>query len=407
MVKPLWADRRILLAFGLLLAILVLGLSGTWALSEQGRRITTYSYTRAACSAAAGVVVEDLRTLSGGPADIGMPAYERVRRHLARVRGANPDARFVYLMALRGSEVVFLADAEPPDSPDASMPGDPYPEASPELREALATGAAFVEGPLADRWGEWVTGFAPVHDDQTGDVIAMLGLDWDARQWRRHNSIYRWFGLLLTVFPLLLAGAVFAGLVRVERVNLLLTEEMKERRRIQAELERLSKQDPLTGLANRRTFDMMFDLEWRRALRAQLPLSLIMIDVDWFKAYNDHYGHQRGDEVLKRIGEAIREAVKRAGDEPARYGGEEFVVILPAADAEGAFHVAEGIRANVESLAIVHEHAPQGPNLTVSVGVATARPTVADNPSTLIARADQALYRAKSAGRNRVEREVC
>jgi len=406
MAKPLWADRKILFALGLLLAILVLGLAGTWALSEEGRRITADTWVRAARSAAAGIAAEDLEPLSTGPGDSGAPAFERVRQHLSRVRSANPDARFVYLMALRNDQVVFVADAEPEDSPDASAPGDLYPEASPKLVEAFASGIAFLEGPLRDRWGEWVSGFAPVRDPETGKAVAMLGLDWDAREWHLEINIYRWFGLMLTVFPLLLAGAVFAGLVRVERVNLLLTEEMKERRRIQAELERLSKMDPLTGLANRRTFDMMYDLEWRRALRAQLPLSLVMIDVDWFKAYNDHYGHQQGDAALRRIGEAIRDSVKRAGDEPGRYGGEEFVAILPSAGPEGACHVAETIRANVEALAIAHEAAGHGSCLTVSVGVATVMPTTADAPGTLIARADQALYRAKSAGRNRVERDL-
>lgn len=401
-----WFGRRIVLASISLAAILVLGLAGTWALGERGRNATNSGYVRAARTAAASFAAGDIRGVTAAAQELGTPAYDSIRQRLERIRRANPDARFVYLMIMREGTVSFLADAEPPESPDASQPGDLYPEASAALLEAFATGEPFIEGPLTDRWGEWITGFAPVLEEESGAVLAMLGIDWDARNWRATLAIYYWLGLALTVFPLLLATAIFIGLVRAERINLMLTEEMKERRLIQAELERLSKQDPLTGVANRRTFDMMFDLEWRRALRAQLPVSLIMIDVDEFKAYNDQNGHQAGDEALQRIAGAIRTAVKRAGDEPVRYGGEEFAVILPAADAEGAFHVAEEIRREVEQQAIVRDAKSRDSYLTVSIGVATVSPTTNDVPAVLVFRADQALYHAKAAGRNIVKSDV-
>lgn len=405
MHRVAWLDRRVALASLFLMAILVFGLAGTWVLTQQGLKETNGSYVRAAITAAACFAPDDIRRVAGTAEDFDNPGYEQLRQRLERIRDANPDARFVYLMALRDGAVHFLADAEPPESPDASKPGDPYPEASPELVAAFSSGKPFIEGPLADRWGEWITGFAPIIDKESGLVLAMLGIDWDARHWREYLAVYNWLGLALTVFSLVLATAIFVGLVRAERINVMLTEEMKERRRIQEELERLSKQDPLTGVANRRTFDMMFDLEWRRALRAQLPISLVMIDVDEFKAYNDHNGHQAGDEALQRIAGAIKTAVKRAGDEPARYGGEEFAVILPAADAEGAFHVAEEIRSEVERQAIARDKQSPGRHLTVSVGVATITPTTDDACAALITRADQALYRAKAAGRNVVVRD--
>jgi diguanylate cyclase (GGDEF)-like protein len=138
-------------------------------------------------------------------------------------------------------------------------------------------------------------------------------------------------------------------------------------------------------------------------LRAQLPLSLIMLDIDGFKAYNDHYGHTSGDGALRQVAEVIREAAKRPGDQTCRYGGEEFVVILPGADLEGARHVAESIRASVEAAAIAHERSVTGRLLTVSVGITSTIPTVEDTPSVFITRSDEALYRAKAAGRNRVE----
>ena len=402
MGKLSWVDRRIVLASVLFLAILVSCLAGTRKLIDQGVKETNASYVRAASTAAAAFSVDELRALSGIPADTGTAPYIHVRQTLARILQANNDARFVYLMAQRDDKVVFLADAEPEDSPDASAPGDVYEEASPALLDALKQGQPFIEGPLVDRWGEWVTGFTPIRDRAGGTVVAVLGIDWEARQWRQALSVYRWFGLLFTVFPLLLAAAILAGFINAERINVLLTEEMHERRRAQNELERLSRQDPLTGLANRRTFDSLYDLEWRRALRAQLPLALLMVDVDEFKSYNDHHGHQAGDKALRRIAEAIRTAVKRAGDEPARYGGEEFAVILPAADLEGARHVADAVRREVELDAVRREDYPDNRPLTVSVGVASMVPGPNDAPANLISRADQALYRAKAAGRNAV-----
>lgn len=403
MSKRTWVARQSVFALGLLLLLLVLGLLGTLALTKHGRAETRRSYLRAAMSAAAGIFPEDVAALTGTPKDVGSPAFELVRKQLMRIHKANADSRFIYLMAVRNGQVVFLADAEPLSSPEASAPGDPYDEASPELRQAFVTGEPFTEGPIADRWGDWVTGFAPVKDEESGAVLAILGLDWDACEWRQCVGIYRWFALALLAFPVLLASAIFLGFVRVEGVNRMLAAEIEERSRVQRDLERLSKQDSLTGLANRRTFNMLLDVEWRRALRARLPLSLIMIDIDWFKNYNDHYGHPAGDEVLKRVAEAIRVAVKRVGDEPARYGGEEFVVILPGSDVEGALHVAEAVRANVEALAIPHAPGLSEPYVTVSLGLASSIPGTEDTPASFVNLADQALYQAKAAGRNCVE----
>ncbi|MBN1828846.1 MAG: diguanylate cyclase [Deltaproteobacteria bacterium] len=396
--------RPVTLVLILLLGILLLGAAGTLALVKHGRLEVQRSYLRAVKSAVAGLAVEDVRRLSGISVDADSPAFKRIRRRLVELHTVNPDSRFVYLMGLQGKTVVFLADAEPPDSPDASVPGDEYPEASEELRAVFVSGTPFIEGPLTDRWGEWVTGFAPVRDEETGTVLAILGLDWDAREWRQRISIYWLFGIALTAFPLLLAATIASAYLRTGRVNRMLTEEMRERRRVQDELERLSKEDALTQLANRRTFDALLDLEWRRALRAQLPLSLLMVDIDGFKSFNDTYGHQQGDEALRRIAIAIRQAVKRAGDETARYGGEEFVAVLPSSDEDGAWSVAEAIRETVEAAGIAFPDSLTGGRLTVSVGVATTVPSVEESPSVLIKRADEALYRAKAAGRNRVER---
>ncbi len=167
-------------------------------------------------------------------------------------------------------------------------------------------------------------------------------------------------------------------------------------------LRRLSSQDGLTGIANRRQFDEVLDLEWRRAHRAEAPISLLMIDIDHFKAFNDAHGHQRGDDYLKAVAAALRDGLNRPGDHVARYGGEEFVVILPATDDAGANACAERLRGNVLALEIPHDRPGAPLSATVSIGVATAFPREGSSSATLIAAADEALYRAKSEGRNRV-----
>ena len=167
-------------------------------------------------------------------------------------------------------------------------------------------------------------------------------------------------------------------------------------------LQQLSELDPLTAIANRRRFEETLAREWRRATRDELPLSLIMIDIDYFKDFNDAYGHQLGDECLRRVAGEIREAITRPGDLVARYGGEEFAAILPSTPSRGAIAVAELLRVRVERMGTRHEKSPSGV-VTISLGVATMTPGEAFAPETLVAAADGALYSAKRAGRNRVE----
>jgi diguanylate cyclase (GGDEF)-like protein len=167
-------------------------------------------------------------------------------------------------------------------------------------------------------------------------------------------------------------------------------------------LHRISTLDGLTGVANRRLFDDTLNLEWRRAARSRAPLSLLMIDIDRFKAFNDAAGHQNGDDCLRRVAQALRESVHRAADLVARYGGEEFGVLLPETDAENARQVAESLRERIESLDMTHPGAGAG-HVTISIGVATTTPPrEGGEPEELVRRADEALYAAKRAGRNRV-----
>jgi diguanylate cyclase (GGDEF)-like protein/PAS domain S-box-containing protein len=168
----------------------------------------------------------------------------------------------------------------------------------------------------------------------------------------------------------------------------------------QIALEQLATRDGLTGLANRRCFDDTLQAEWSRAMRQRQPLSLLMVDVDNFKAYNDANGHLGGDECLKRIATAVASEM-RANDLVARYGGEEFAVILPNQSLKGAASVAERIRTRVEQLQVPNRRT-LGEHVTVSIGAATALPSPDTAASELVATADAALYRAKHMGRNRI-----
>lgn len=167
-------------------------------------------------------------------------------------------------------------------------------------------------------------------------------------------------------------------------------------------LESISSKDGLTGIFNRRQFDTVFTVEWKRALRNKRPLAVIMIDIDCFKLYNDNYGHQAGDECLKAVARTLSDTLQRASDFVARYGGEEFVVILPETDPDTAFFIGKKLRSSVAALKIEHSFSTVAPYVTVSVGVASAVPALDMDSQTLLELADNALYEAKQSGRNRV-----
>jgi|SRR5215212_6178667 len=207
-----------------------------------------------------------------------------------------------------------------------------------------------------------------------------------------------------------------AGAIHLASVNARLNEttgqlEQKTRALEQANehlaaaietLHRISTQDGLTGVANRRHFDETLALEWRRAARSRSPLSLLMLDIDYFKAFNDAAGHQAGDDCLRRVAQALRDNLHRAADLVSRYGGEEFAILLPETDSEPALAIAETLRAHIEALAVEHPAAPLG-RVTVSIGLASViPPRDGSNAGDFIRYADSALYDAKRGGRNKV-----
>nr|WP_244197601.1 sensor domain-containing diguanylate cyclase [Caballeronia ptereochthonis] len=195
-----------------------------------------------------------------------------------------------------------------------------------------------------------------------------------------------------------LMGVLALGFVTLSFV---LAAQFRRRMRAESELQLLARTDGLTGLHNRRTLGEILDQEWRRARRTRSLFSLLFVDIDRFKAYNDAYGHQAGDDALAAVAHCIGENIRRPADTAARYGGEEFVVVLPDTSADGARCIAEKIRKAISDLAIEHAGSEYG-RVTASIGLASWRPELDVDVSALIRVADEALYNAKACGRNRV-----
>ena len=171
---------------------------------------------------------------------------------------------------------------------------------------------------------------------------------------------------------------------------------------VEEHLSNLAIHDGLTGIYNRRYFDETLAREWKRTMREKAPLSLIMLDIDYFKKYNDTYGHQAGDECLRQVATTISGALRRPADMAARYGGEEFVVVLPNFKLENSAKFGETIRAKIEALKMEHKQSDANPFITVSLGIASVVPSSISSYEELVGAADKALYSAKNKGRNRV-----
>jgi diguanylate cyclase (GGDEF)-like protein len=217
----------------------------------------------------------------------------------------------------------------------------------------------------------------------TGPLVVVVGKSLESifALWRDHAI--KIGAIMLALIAFVLAGALF------------LAREIARRAQAELRLEELATTDSLTGLRNRRKFDATMEIEWRRAMRYGTAISLLMIDADHFKTFNDTHGHQAGDQVLIGIAICISDSVRRAGDCAARFGGEEFAVLLPGQLAADAFNVAETIRRKVEGWS------DDPATTTVSIGIASVKPTAPMDWSGLVNAADKALYAAKAAGRNR------
>jgi len=206
------------------------------------------------------------------------------------------------------------------------------------------------------------------------------------------------------VFTMFIAGYVHVVSRRTIIIQRTVTERTNELNEANKKLELLSRTDGLTEIANRRFMDEFIEVEWKRAIRNKSSIAFILIDIDFFKLYNDNYGHPEGDECLKRVAAKLKSLVRRPGDLVARYGGEEFAVVLT--DTEEAGSVADNCRQSIEELRIPHGFSAAADVVTISVGHCTVAPEKGSDPSLVIDSADEALYKAKEGGRNRVEQIV-
>ena len=266
----------------------------------------------------------------------------------------------------------------------------------------------------ASTWGGWrreelmrMTSLELVHPEDRGKAEALVrhlraGSDGGLLECRAKNKKgeYVWVEANLRPVRDPLSGAPVGILNMVRDISKRKKAE-QELMKANAALQALAVTDAMTHLANRRQFDKVLSDEWRRGLREHAPLSLLLLDADWFKSYNDTYGHPRGDSCLKQIAEATQDVVSRPGDLVARIGGEEFAVILPNTPEEGAREVADQICAAVRHRNLPHNTNPLG-IVTISIGCATVVPRLGQHATVLMQRADEALYAAKNAGRNKV-----
>jgi diguanylate cyclase (GGDEF)-like protein len=190
-------------------------------------------------------------------------------------------------------------------------------------------------------------------------------------------------------------------LVQVNDVTPTVRRESLLKHRVD-QMHHMARVDALTGIGNRREFDETLESEIRASLRAHAPLGMVLIDIDHFKAYNDHYGHPAGDQCLREVADVLRRVVRRPRDRLARYGGEEMAVLLPGTPLNGVLEVGRDIVEQVQALGLPHVASPIGPTLTVSAGAAAVVPQSLDDAVWLVRQADEALYAAKAAGRNRL-----
>jgi two-component system chemotaxis family response regulator WspR len=196
-------------------------------------------------------------------------------------------------------------------------------------------------------------------------------------------------------------SAAFLSQIQRDEAYRALRKSQQELMEANFALQRLTNVDGLTGLSNRRYFDDYVETEWRQAVRMREPISLLMVDIDHFKQYNDTYGHLAGDEVLRRVARAVQDCFRRPRDLTVRMGGEEFVVVLPHTPADQLPMLAQRAVAAVEALGQPHRSSPVAEVVTISVGAACCTPAADDHPFALVEAADRALYEAKHQGRNR------
>jgi len=366
------------LAWCVLLLGLCLGLG--WYLVDTlalyGESIERNAMTAIAVAAASTFDAQEVKGLEGRPEEQTTPLFLKLRQELQHTKSAISGSRFAYLMALRNHNVVFLADAEPTTSPDYSPPGEVYDEATDALRAVFVTKSPFVEGPVPDRWGDWVSGIAPIVDPGSGEVVAVFGFDISAANWNSTIARFRWLGL--TISGLVATVIMIFGLFSFRQ------------HRLAAKIHYSSRHDALTGLLNRRVF--VENIQQAMSDSGAEGVAVLYVDLDHFKDINDTLGHSVGDELLRVVAERLR-IKARMEDCDGRIGGDEFAVMIKARNVSPEAQKLAGRL--IASMREPFEILGNTIRADASVGIAICN-SRDENAERLLSYADIALYRAKN-----------
>ncbi|MDR0448740.1 MAG: GGDEF domain-containing protein [Treponema sp.] len=331
--------------------------------------------------------------------------YNRIHNLMIKIRQKNDEhITYIYTQRYRDDNTfAFVFDGEPTDSPLYTPPGVQEQMTSVDLlafrEKRTVLGSDFIK----TGWGDLLAALVPIFHTDTGEFLGLAGADTNREQ---YNSIMNIF-IFQTAISIAGAFIVLAlcmkwlsdnvhRFIKKERdfANLLLSANKK--------LEELSTKDELTTLNNRRSFSEYMNIVWKQNHRLNLPVTVLMIDVDCFKKYNDSLGHLEGDKALIAVAQCIKNHVKRETDFVARFGGEEFICLLPFIKSNDALDFANTLVANVEKINIPHPSSETSQYITISAGMATIVPDDNNSQTQLLHEADRALYEAKKSGRNRV-----
>jgi PAS domain S-box-containing protein len=231
-VKELVVQTSIVLT----ILVIIFGFFFTQIVVDYGKKQLRQNLIDRTITAAFSFDPADIAYLDGNPKNIDNSFFKGIRSQLIRIKNANKDVRFIYFMAKKNSKIIFLVDAESTTSKDYSAPGDVYDEASPELKNIFTTGIPFIEGPLKDQWGIWVSCIAPIRNPKTNEIIAVIGIDIDAQDWQNSIGVYRWFSFSISVLIFLIAFISSLALFQISDVNRKLITEIEERHLIEMEL---------------------------------------------------------------------------------------------------------------------------------------------------------------------------
>ena len=323
------------------------------------------------------VDVNLLKQLTGTKNDIETDSYLKINKQLRKIRLSNKACKFLYILAKRDNgEYFFYTDSQIINTEDYAEPGLIYEDISQEYKDAITSDTSAIVGPIIDQWGRVITALTPIKDESNGMTIATLGMDTTVNDWNDKIIINSMLMLSLVIFSTVL---IFA-LVLISQQNKI--------------LKTISNIDELTSLYNRRKLNEVLDREIVINKRSQIPIGIIIIDIDHFKSVNDNYGHTIGDQVLIKLANLLKTHI-RESDFVARWGGEEFMVVCANININGLKTLAQKICDTVA------EYDFSFCNLTVSCGVALLSDN--DTADNLFKKADDALYKAKDAGRNCVK----